>query len=87
MKQESIEKSLEKAANAFGSEAALARALGVTRGAFNQWKRPGREVPARHAPEIERLTGVLCESLCFSVDWSVLRKRASSRKRVAAQGS
>lgn len=62
---------LEDAAQKFGSEAALARALGVSRGALNQWKNRGRHVPAEHAPEIERLTGVPCERLCPSIRWAV----------------
>lgn len=65
---------LVEAAQKFGSEAALARALGVSRGALNQWKKEGREVPAEHAPEIEKLTGVPCESLCPSVRWAVVRR-------------
>lgn len=64
---------LVQAAKAYGSEASLARALGVSRGALNQWKKPGREVPAQHAPEIERLTGIACELLCPSVRWSLVR--------------
>ncbi|WP_367881669.1 transcriptional regulator [Alcaligenes sp. 1735tsa3] len=64
---------LQVAAQKFGSEAALARAIGVTRGAMNQWKNPGREVPAKHAPLIESLTGVSCERLCPSVNWAVVR--------------
>ncbi|NGR09366.1 helix-turn-helix domain-containing protein [bacterium SGD-2] len=67
---------LEVAAQVFGSEAALARAIGASRGAMNQWKHPGREVPARYAPIIESLTGVRCELLCPSVDWSVVRRSA-----------
>lgn len=64
---------LSEAAQKFGSEAALARALGVSRGALYQWKQPGREVPAEHAPQIERLSGVPCERLCPSVNWSIVR--------------
>ncbi|TEA71881.1 transcriptional regulator [Allopusillimonas ginsengisoli] len=67
---------LEEAAQKYGSEAALARALGVSRGALNQWKKQGRNVPAEHAPEIERLTGVPCERLCPSIRWEVLRRPA-----------
>lgn len=66
---------VSKAAEIFGSEAALARALGVSRGALNQWKKTGREVPAEHAPHIEFLTGVRCELLCPSVDWGLIRKQ------------
>jgi len=71
---------VEEAAQIHGSEASLARALGVSRGALNQWKGPGREVPAEHAPKIERLTGVLCERLCPSVDWSLIRTKPIRRE-------
>ena len=46
---------LQKAALAYGSQAALARALGVSKGALNQWKTPGRGVPVIHCVAIERL--------------------------------
>lgn len=69
---------LETAASLFGSEAALARALGLTRGALNQWKQEGREVPAKYAPKIEQMTGVPCELLCPSVDWSIVRGKKAA---------
>ena len=77
---------LEEAAKVFGSEAALARALKVSRAALNQWKKPGRQVPAEHCPRIEALTGVKCELLCPSVDWAYLRKprRAKPPKAMSA---
>lgn len=77
---------LEEAAKVFGSEAALARALKVSRAALNQWKKPGRQVPAEHCPRIEALTGVKCELLCPSVDWAYLRKprRAKPAKAMSA---
>lgn len=74
MEQNENKSPLAQAALIFGSEAALARALGVSRGALNQWKKPGREVPAEHAPRIELLTGVCCELLCPSIDWALVRK-------------
>lgn len=66
---------IERAALVAGSQAALAQALGVTRAAVNQWKEPGRRVPAEHCPAIERATGgaVRCEDLRPDVDWQVLR--------------
>lgn len=64
------------AARVVGSEAALARALQVNKAALHQWKRPGREVPAKYAPRIERLTGVKAELLCPSVDWALVRSDA-----------
>ena len=39
----------------FGTQAELARRLGVDRAAVNQWTKTG--MPARRAVEIEKLTG------------------------------
>lgn len=64
---------LEIAGEKFGNESSLAKELGVTRSAFNQWKKPGRHVPSRHCPKIERLTGTLCEELNSEVDWAFIR--------------
>ncbi len=74
---------LEAAAHVFGSEAALARAIGVARGALNQWKKAGREVPAKYAPKIEILTGVRCELLCPSVNWAAIRTIGRRRAALA----
>ncbi len=38
---------------------------------ISQWVENG--VPAKYCPDIERLTGASCESLCPSVNWAVLR--------------
>jgi len=71
---------LAKAITLVGSMAGLARYLGVSKGAVFQWGMPGRQVPAAHCPEIERLTGgaVRCEDLRPDVEWGVLR---GGRKR------
>lgn len=79
MNECNITNALEEAARFFGSEAALARALGVSRGAVNQWKKPKRQVPAEYAPTIEKLTGVRSERLCPSVDWEAIRSNGKSR--------
>lgn len=67
-----------------GSMQALAKALGVTRGAVFQWRMDGRRVPAEHCPKIERLTfgRVKCERLRPDVDWAYIRasKAASEAK-------
>ncbi len=44
----------------------LARALGVTQGAVNQWSTGTKGVPLKRAIEIERYTAgvVTCEELC-----------------------
>ncbi|MBU9261995.1 helix-turn-helix domain-containing protein [Burkholderia multivorans] len=69
---------IDRAAAIVGSQAALARALSVTKAAVGQWKLEGRKVPAEHCPAIERLTGgvVRCEDLNADVDWGYLRKSA-----------
>lgn len=74
---------LDLAAEKFGSQAALARAIGSSRSALNQWKREGREVPAEYAPLIEELTGVPCDLLCPSVRWDIVRgaARRAARRR------
>lgn len=79
----STEHPLDKAARIVGTQAELARRLGVTKGALNQWKDEGRGVPARHCPSIERETGgqVRCEELCADVDWAVLRRRVKPKSR------
>ncbi|WP_088924662.1 transcriptional regulator [Burkholderia multivorans] len=67
---------IDRAAAIVGSQAALARALSVTKAAVGQWKLDGRKVPPQHCPAIERLTGgaVRCEDLNADVDWAYLRK-------------
>lgn len=61
-----------------GSMQALAKHLGVTKGAVGQWKLPGRRVPAEHCPAIEKLVEgkVRCEDLRPDVDWAYLRGTA-----------
>lgn len=50
---------IQKAAHIYGSQASLASALKVSRGALNQWMKPGREVPVIHCVIIENLCGGL----------------------------
>ncbi|WP_088147050.1 MULTISPECIES: transcriptional regulator [Achromobacter] len=64
---------LDQAARLYGSAQGLAAELGVSKGAFSQWKLDGRGTPAKHCPTIERLTGIRCEELCPEVEWWVLR--------------
>lgn len=47
---------IKRAAHVIGSYSALARLLGVTRGAVFQYKFPDRKVPAKHCLTIERAT-------------------------------
>lgn len=73
---------IRRAARHVGTLDALARALGVTKGAVWQWMEPARKVPADHCPAIERLTAgtVRCEELRPDIEWSVLRVRGSGRR-------
>jgi len=69
-----------------GGQADLARALGITPAAVNQWCKGAREVPAERCPAIEGLTRraafekgdpsliVTCEALRPDVNWGVLRR-------------
>lgn len=68
-------KAIEKACALVGGQAALARLLGVTPAAVNQWTKGLRPVPAERCPSIERLTSgaVRCEQICPDVDWAFLR--------------
>ena len=52
-----VEHPIDEAAKVLGSQVALAALLGVTKGAVNQWKAAGRQVPIEHCLSIERLTG------------------------------
>lgn len=74
-----------RAAEAVGSQAALARLLKVTPSAVNQWATGDRRVPAEQCPAIERATAgaVRCEELRSDVAWDVLRESAQP----AAQGA
>jgi len=78
----SLEHPIDKASRVIGSAAALARILGITRGAVAQYKEPGRKVKAEHCPIIERETAargekVACEELRPDIDWAYLRGTAS----------
>lgn len=58
-----------------GSQARLAKLIGVSPSAVNQWISGVRPVPAERCPAIERATNgdVRCEDLRPDVDWGVLR--------------
>ena len=65
---------LEEAIAAAGGITKLARALNLSsHNVVGQWRANG--VPAKHAPDVEALTGVTCERLCPAVNWAVLRNR------------
>lgn len=62
-----------------GTQSDLARAIGndVRQSVVGMWK-ARKSVPAKYAPDIERVTGgrVRCEDLCPDVNWAVLRQSA-----------
>jgi DNA-binding transcriptional regulator YdaS (Cro superfamily) len=74
-----VMESIERAIKYFGSQAALAAALGVKQPTISEWLRGDRQVPAERCPDIERATGgaVRCEELRPDVDWGVLREQAT----------
>ena len=71
---------VQTAAEIVGSVTAMARKLGLSKGAIGQW---GPEVPAEHCPSIEKMTGgaVVCEQLNSRTDWAYLRGTKKSRSK------
>lgn len=68
---------LEEAIAAAGGITQIARALNLaSHNVVGQWRVNG--VPAKHAPDIEALTGIACERLCPAVNWAVLRNREAN---------
>lgn len=65
---------LKRAISTVGSQAELARQIGVVQQVVNNWLRRG-SVPAEYCPKIERVTAgaVRCEELQPGVDWAYLR--------------
>lgn len=66
-----------------GGQAALARRLGVTRQAVENWR--ARGAPAKWCPAIEAVTRalgapVLCEEMRPDVDWGVIRGTRSEER-------
>jgi DNA-binding transcriptional regulator YdaS (Cro superfamily) len=82
---------IERAISVFGSQAAMASALGVKQPTVSEWLRGERRVPAERCPEIERATRdrgqpVLCEELRPDVAWEVLREQAGAPAPQPAAG-
>jgi DNA-binding transcriptional regulator YdaS (Cro superfamily) len=80
---------IERAIKCFGSQAAMASALGVTQPTISEWLRGERKVPTKRCPVIERETRargvvILCEELRPDVAWSVLRAPAEPETKAAA---
>ena len=74
------------AADIVGSQAELARVIGVSGPTVNQWASGHRPVPAERCPQIEKATGgvVRCEMLRPDVDWAYLRGTDCPRTKEAA---
>ena len=67
--KEALDSAVEKA----GGMSALARLLGLSgHTVIYQWGL--NRVPAEYCPQLERLTGVTCESLRPDMEWDVLRQ-------------
>lgn len=82
---------IERAIRCFGSQAAMASAVGVKQPTISEWLRGERQVPAERCPVIERETRargsvILCEELRPDVAWSVLRDQVPSIDTPAEAG-
>lgn len=61
---------LESAVTTVKTQAALARAVGVSQGLVWQWLAGRSKLMPHHAIRIETATGVRCEELCPHVVWT-----------------
>lgn len=70
---------IERASAAVGSQAELARLLGVTPSAVSQWRLGVCQVPAERCLAIEQATGgaVRCEDLRPDIPWGVVRGQSA----------
>ena len=73
---------LIKAIQIFGSGAALARHLGVTRGAICKASKGMMPVPKSWCPiiELETKGQVKCEDLLPDIDWSIFRNLPKTKE-------
>lgn len=73
--ENSPQASIKRVCSIVGGQAVLARHLGVTPAAVNQWVKALRPIPSKYCPKIEGITGgrIRCEDLCPDVDWTFLR--------------
>jgi DNA-binding transcriptional regulator YdaS (Cro superfamily) len=53
----------------------------VSKASVSRWKR--ERVPAEFCPDIEAVSGVLCEELRPDVRWDVLRAKCDNKKHTA----
>ena len=68
-------KAVQTAIDCYGSQVAMAAALGVKQPTISEWLRGCRRVPAERCLQIEGGTGgkVRCEDLRPDIQWGVLR--------------
>jgi DNA-binding transcriptional regulator YdaS (Cro superfamily) len=66
-----MENPVDRAAKVYGSQQAMATALGVTKAAVWQWKEDGRQIPVQYCVAIERDTGVTRRDL-RPKDWHLI---------------
>lgn len=59
---------IDRAIKLAGSQAELARALGVLPQHLNNWRKRG--IPADRCPDIERATGLTCEEQRPELQWN-----------------
>lgn len=59
---------IDRAVQAIGTQAELARVLGVLPQHVNNWRQRG--IPAARCPAIEAATGIRCEELRPDVNWT-----------------
>lgn len=80
---------IQRAADFFGGQAKLARALGVKPPTVNQWTNGDRPVPAERCPQIEQLTkgSIRCEDLRPDVNWAVLRGKPRPKQTTIQKGA
>lgn len=83
-------KAIKRAIKSFGSQVAMATALGIKQPTVSEWVREDRRIPAERCPEIERHTRrlhaedpdrpiVTCEELRPDVAWEVLRLQTTGQ--------
>ena len=77
---------INRACEIIGSQAILAKMLGVHASLPSQWVNGHRPIPAERCIEIERATNgaVRCEDLRPDVDWAYLRGTDCPMQKAAA---
>jgi DNA-binding transcriptional regulator YdaS (Cro superfamily) len=83
-----MEHPIDRASKVFGSQQALATALGITKAAVWQWKEEGRQVPIQHCSAIERETGgKVTRQELRPDDWHLIWPELAKGKPTAKQAA